>query len=214
MADWLMQLKTEFKEITLPLARKFWPGKSPDDEPYYNYRYMHVEQVERDARRLMAVYGGDEDIVLASVWIHDWFKPQFGGEDHAERAAEWAEENLVKKGFPAAKVPGVVYALANHTWDHFDIPEERKEARILWDADKLGKSGALGITYLLCNGESHSGRKMGFAEIIQKMRRWEELARKLSGEFYFPLSRDIGKKKWAILKAFCDALEEETGVKP
>ena len=52
MADWLMQLKTDFKEITLPLARKFWPGLTPDSEPFYNYRYMHVEQVERDARRL------------------------------------------------------------------------------------------------------------------------------------------------------------------
>jgi HD superfamily phosphodiesterase len=211
MTDWLTQLKTGLKEITLPLARKFWPGLTPESEPYFNYRYMHVEQVERDARRLMAVYGGDEDIVLASVWIHDRYKPQFGGEDHANRAAKWAEENLAGLGFPVEKVPQVVYAVANHTWDHFDIPEERKEARILWDADKLGKSGALAITYLLCNGEAHTGKKMDFTSIILHLRRWEKLGKKLSDEFYFPLSREMGKKKWEILKAFCDALEEEVG---
>jgi HD superfamily phosphodiesterase len=77
VADWLTALKTQMKEVTLPPARKFWPGASPEDEPYFNYRYQHVEQVERNARKLLAAYGGDEDVVLASVWLHDRFQPQY-----------------------------------------------------------------------------------------------------------------------------------------
>jgi HD superfamily phosphodiesterase len=61
-------------------------------------------QVARDATRLLAEMGGDEDTVLASVWIHDRFQPQYHGTDHAAKAAEWARQNLAALGFPGEKV--------------------------------------------------------------------------------------------------------------
>lgn len=81
MSHWLIQLRNELKEITSQAAKEHWPGLLPDDEAYYNYRLEHVKHVERDAKRLMAVVGGDEDIVLASVWTHDRFQPQFEGDN-------------------------------------------------------------------------------------------------------------------------------------
>jgi hypothetical protein len=211
MPDWLTQLKTGMAQITLPLAKKYWPGESPEDAPSFNYRLQHVEQVERDASRLMAANGGDEDIVLASVWIHDRYKPQLGGEKHARRAAAWAEQNLAGLGFPAAKVPAVAYAVANHANPPQTIPETAREARILWDADKLGKLGAIFVVYLLYTFQAHPQVKASFTRVRQVLREWESYGSRLVPDLYFPLSRELGQKRYNIFKAFCDALDEETG---
>jgi len=214
MADWLNALKTGMKEITLPLARKYWPGVSPDDEPYYNYRYQHVEQVDRDARKLLGAHGGDEDIVLASVWIHDRFKPQFEGEEHAVRAAAWADENLAGLGFPTEKVPAVVYAVSNHAVFGGKISPEHKEAQILWDADKLGKIGAIMVAYILCAGGAFPQTKINFFWLQRELHIWKERNKNLVNDFHLPLSRELGQKRYNILKAFCDALDEEVGDRP
>jgi HD superfamily phosphodiesterase len=208
--DWLTQLKTELLDITLPLARQYWPGSTPQDEPYYNYRYQHVEQVERDALKLLKAQDGDEDIVLAAVWIHDRYKPQFEGEKHAARAAEWVKENLGKTGFPTGKIPAVVYAVANHANPPHTIPEKYEEARILWDADKLNKIGAVMVAYSLCSCGAYPQTKVDFAWIRNEMRNWLERTTNLPDDFYFSLSREIGRERWNTLKAFCDALDEET----
>jgi HD superfamily phosphodiesterase len=211
MADWLTQLKTGLKDITLPLARQYWPGISPEDEPYYNYRYQHVEQVDRDARKLLAAHGGDEDIVLASVWIHDRYKPQFEGENHAARAAAWANENLVKLGFPKEKLPAVVYAVGNHAVFGGKISPEHKEAQILWDADKLGKIGAIMVVYILCAGGAFPQTKINFLWLTRELHTWKERNKNLVNDFHLPLSRELGQKRYTTLKAFSDALDEETG---
>jgi HD superfamily phosphodiesterase len=213
MTDWLTQLKTGLKEITLPPARKFWPGLTPESEPYFNYRYMHVEQVERDARRLMAAYGGDEDIMLASVWIHDRYKPQFGGEDHATKAAEWARENLEGLGFPAEKVAEVIYAVSHHEYDSRKkqkIPADHPEARMLWDADKVGKIGASMLVFVIAAGGAFPQNKLDFTWLRRELRNWEHFGQQVANEFYYPLAREMCQKRYAILKAYCDALEEET----
>jgi HD superfamily phosphodiesterase len=139
MPDWLTQLQTDLLMISKGAARIHWPGISPESDPYYNYRFEHVKQVERDVHRLKAVVGGDTEILLASVWIHDRFQPQYEGNQHALRAAEWVQKHLASLGFPENKVDEVEYVVANHSNEPNKIPERRLEARILWDADKLSK---------------------------------------------------------------------------
>jgi hypothetical protein len=215
VADWLSVLKTQMKEVTLPLARKFWPGVSPKDEPYFNYRYQHVEQVERNARKLLAAYGGDEDIVLASVWLHDRFQPQYEGEDHGKKGAAWAQENLAGFGFPAGKVREVAYCVASHSLKKYlgeIIPEGHPEAWIIWDADKLDKTGAVMPIYLLAGNPAFPATKVNFDWARRELRNWEKGDKHLIDDFYFPLSRELGRKRWAALKAFVDALDEQTGI--
>jgi hypothetical protein len=214
MADWLTALKTGMKEITLPLARKYWPGTSPEDEPYFNYRYQHVEQVERNARKLLAAYSGDEDTVLASVWLHDRFQPQYEGDEHGKMAAAWAQDNLAGLGFPAVKVPEVAYCVANHSLKKYlgeIIPEGHPEAWILWDADKLDKTGAVMPVYLLGGNPAFPQTKVDFTWVRRQLRNWEKGDKNLIEDFYYPMSRELGRKRWAALKAFCDALDEQTG---
>jgi HD superfamily phosphodiesterase len=211
MSDWLTQLKTDLKEITLPDARKFWPGVTPEDEPYYNYRYQHVAQVEKEARKLLAVYGGDEDIVLASIWLHDRCQSVHDRDNHAVLASKWAKNHLAGTGFPVKKVPSVMHAVANHRNPPHTIPEEYKEARILWDADRLTKIGVTMIVYTLCSNGAYPQTKVDFDWVKINSRRWLERVKNLPNDYYFPLSRELGRKRWNAEKAFCDALDEETG---
>jgi hypothetical protein len=212
MPDWLTELKNDLKEISLPLARKFWAGAGADGEPYFNYRYQHVEQVERDARRLFKAYGGDKDIVMASVWIHDRCQPQFAEDEHGKKAAEWAEKNLSKTGFPTAKVPAVVYAVANHSNPPQTIPETAKEARLLWDADKLGKVDPLAVVFTLGACPAFPKTRVDSGWVIQNLRETLKYGRLLPSSFYYPLSREIGGERYQALEAFVTALEKETGV--
>jgi HD superfamily phosphodiesterase len=72
--EWLFHIRKDLEKITGPVAAEIWP--TPKGRPYFNYRLEHVRQVERDARWLLQQVGGDEEVVLAAVWLHDRFQPQ------------------------------------------------------------------------------------------------------------------------------------------
>jgi hypothetical protein len=135
---WLDYLKNELFTLTNEAAKEYWPKPTNPQEAYFNYRFEHVTQVEREAKRLLHDLGADADIVLASVWLHDRYQPVFQGpEPHGELAAVWASEHLNGLGFPPHKIAEVCYALRVHSNPPQTIPAEKREARILWDADKL-----------------------------------------------------------------------------
>jgi len=59
---WLDVLKNEMTEITKAKAMEYWLPFQSCNEPYFNFRLEHVKHVEHDARKLMEIYGGDEDM--------------------------------------------------------------------------------------------------------------------------------------------------------
>ena len=139
--NWLQQLKSDTLNITKAAAYDCFPPIGSQTEPYYNYRYEHIKQVEIESLKLLEVYkNADKDIVLASVWIHDRYKPQFDGADHGNKAADWVLENLESTGFPKEKVKAVAYAVRSHAgWEK--VPLDTLEAQMVWDADKIAHQG-------------------------------------------------------------------------
>ena len=149
---WLTALKQHIVDTTTAAAAEIWRPVREGQPPYYNYRLEHIEQVERDALAIAAAEGGDRDILLAAVWAHDRFQPQFEGENHAERAAEWAKDYLKFIHFPENKIPIVYKAILFHNRKPLDIPGGNRDARILWDADHVARAGPQDIvSYLLCH---------------------------------------------------------------
>jgi HD superfamily phosphodiesterase len=82
--SWLEILRKQLEDITFKAAEEFWPPPTMGGKPFYNYRLEHVRQVERDVLRILDTVEADSDIVLASVWLHDRFQPQFRGEEHGK----------------------------------------------------------------------------------------------------------------------------------
>ena len=210
--DWLTRLRDEMVAISSIAAHKLWPGPTADSPPYFNYRLEHIRQVERCARYLLAQLGGDEDIVLASVWVHDRFQAQFTGSDHAAYAAEWAEENLSGFGFPADKIEKVCFAVAHHSDPPGSIPDEAKEARILWDADKLTKLGCSSIVAFLCSNPAFPAVEVTYTSVAEHGMELLKKADLLTDRFYFEVSRKRALEIFVAEKVFYDSLAREVGL--
>lgn len=218
MEGWLESLKEDLLAITTPAARELWPG--PGDRPWFNYRWEHVLQVERDALRLLRAVGGDRDVVLASVWIHDRYQPAFTGDDHGPRAAGWAAAHLAALGFPADRVELVSACVKHHSCPPHTLAEHPAEARLLWDADKLAHLGAFEI---LMHALSTSARDVTGAMLADRAfeRRglvaavWEPAIVRLrhglgsAGLFYFPVSCQIARERIAAERTFLSCLEAQ-----
>ena len=205
--EWLTTIQNDVALITTQEAQKHWPG--PSGAPYYNYRLEHIQQVEREARRLLKTVQADQEIVLAAVWLHDRFQPQYNDDDHATRGAEWARANLAALGFPVHKVTRVIYAVANHSNAPGTIPMSAVEARLLWDADKLTKLGALQVVTYMCGHPAFSHRKISYQSMANNQLERLEYARKMLDHFYFPRSNEIARERFKLQEAFYHALAND-----
>lgn len=216
---WYQELRRQAEAITGEAAVQFWPA--PDGtQAYYNFRLEHIRQVERDARHLMSVEKGDEEALLAAVWIHDRFQPQFQGAQHGEKAAKWARQNLMALGFPAYKIADVCQAVETHTHRVLDIAPDSRTARLLWDADHLSRLGPAGfINFLMCHMardfvEGLTGNP-AFPEGRLTLREMAPLllerrpALYRSDWFYFDESRRLARQRITVQRAFFDAMEDQ-----
>jgi hypothetical protein len=221
---WLKRLRDDLSGITSEAAAELWPSPEPGRPAFFNYRVEHVRQVERDARALLKEVGGDEDIVLAAVWVHDRFQPKFVVPNHGRKAAEWAAENLAGYGFPAGKVGSVCHAAAVHSEKPGAIPAEAHEARILWDADKLAHVGPHEILTLLLNNlatdrlrsmhDDPAFRDQAVTIEALARVRLKRFAKSESpaGKFYFPPSRQWAGERFEAQRAFYESLCAQIGV--
>jgi hypothetical protein len=210
--QWLVRLREDMHQLTSEAARLHWPGLDGSAEPYFNYRYEHICQVEREALRLLDAEGGDAEILLAAVWIHDRCQPQYAGPpDHAAQAAHWARDNLAAFGFPAAKVPEVCFAVANHSNSPGSLAGQAQEARMLWDADKLTKIGAFPVIVYLCGFPAFPDKVMTLQSIVDHGFWHLQRVTQLVENFYFEKSRQRARLKLAAERAYYAALAEEAG---
>jgi hypothetical protein len=221
--DWLEDLRHDLVCITGEAAKAFWPSPENGGPAFFNYRLEHIKQVERDAERLLSVVGGDRDIVLASVWLHDRFQPVFQGPpEHGVVAAEWAADHLADGGFPAKKVAAVCSAIANHSSAPGTIPPHAHEARLLWDADKLSKLGVVNLlctffnSYLaldrlraLCSDPGFPEHTLTIEHLADAPlpRHWTHTS---PGDlFYFAPSRRWAAERWELEQRFCRSLSRQ-----
>jgi len=217
--DWLETLKTEMFEISKAAAYEFFPPIGSYTEPYYNLRFEHVKQVETEALKLLKAHGGDKDTVIASVWIHDRYKPQFSGPEHGNKAADWVLENLESRGFPKKKVKAVEYAVRNHQgWTK--KPLDTLEAEILWDSDKIAHRGPNFLFNLffmftsekICENDERINFKQTISldnimPVLLSMKR--EMNYDEPNPFHLDESLKICDEKDKAVNAFIEALEKQ-----
>jgi predicted metal-dependent HD superfamily phosphohydrolase len=213
---WLTALQNDLALITTQVAQRYWPAPGTHSGPYFNYRLEHVQQVEREALGLIDAPGSDlaalrpdREIILAAVWIHDRCQPQYEGERHAARAADWAGENLAALGFPAEKTPAVVFAVAHHADAPNTLTAEAVEARILWDADKLTKLGPLAVINTLMSHAAFPEQRASYTSIALEGLEQLERSRRIIKHFYFEQSRALAYERYAQQKAFYELLSRD-----
>lgn len=145
-----MQWVQEAREISVNSTRKenvelaIWKEIASEHLSVSHDRW-HIDRVLSFASQLQSLYGGDLEVLMTAVILHDLGRADraLHEEDSVEESVERARAVLERTDFPPDKIEQVLVAIAEH-----DKPGTRPstvEGRILKDADFLGGFGAWGI---------------------------------------------------------------------
>lgn len=107
----------------------------------------HLQRVWHNVRTLHAQEGGDLEVLLASVLLHDCVAVEKNSplRSQASRlAAEKASTVLASLDWPTAKIAAVIHAIEAHSFSA-NITPTTLEAKIMQDADRLDSLGMLGV---------------------------------------------------------------------
>ncbi|MDE5748977.1 MAG: HD domain-containing protein [Acetatifactor sp.] len=115
-----------------------------DKEHIYRVLYsaLEIAQAERDV---------DYDVLICACLLHDvGRREQFDNPSlcHAQVGAEKAYRYLMEQGFEESFAARVRHCILAHRYRNNNVPETI-EAKILFDADKLDVTGAIGIARTL-----------------------------------------------------------------
>jgi len=107
----------------------------------------HLQRVWHNARTLQIEEGGDLEVLLAAVLLHDCVAVEKNSplRSQASRlAAEKASKVLTNLNWPEAKIDAVTHAIEAHSFSA-NITPLTLEARLMQDADRLDSLGMLGV---------------------------------------------------------------------
>ncbi|MDO8241030.1 MAG: HD domain-containing protein [Candidatus Moranbacteria bacterium] len=151
-----MGKKEIIKKIEIE-AKKFFVGASGCHD------WTHVERVRVLAMRIGKKEKADLFVLETAALLHDIGRKEElkaqGSFCHAERGAEIAKVILKKYEFNQEQIDNIFHCIQSHRYRNSYVPTTL-EAKVLFDADKLDSTGAVGIGRLfLFAGSSHgSGR--------------------------------------------------------
>lgn len=126
------------------LARALLPHATEGDDGSHDV--AHILRVFRNAMRIHASEGGDGEILVSAVLLHDCVAVEKNSplRDQASRlAAKKASGVLAGLSWEEARISAVAHAIAAHSFSA-NIGPETLEAKILQDADRLDAIGMVG----------------------------------------------------------------------
>jgi uncharacterized protein len=107
----------------------------------------HLQRVWHNARTLHATEGGDLEVLLAAVLLHDCVAVEKNSPLRAQAsrlAADKASSVLKEMNWPNEKISNVAHAIEAHSFSA-NITPITLEAKIVQDADRLDSLGMLGV---------------------------------------------------------------------
>lgn len=113
-----------------------------------SHDWDHTERVYNTALHIGLKEGADLEVLQLAVLLHDLGRDEEtkskGVICHAKRSAEIAKEILERHSVDKVKIQKVLHCIINHRTQK-DSKPETKEAKILFDADKIDALGATGV---------------------------------------------------------------------
>jgi len=134
-------MKNLFGKIKKEVQKYFKDTKGSHD-------WSHVERVYNFALKIGKKEKADLEILKLSAILHDIgrkHQDEVNGKiDHSEKGVELARKILEKYNFKEEKIEKIIHCIETNRFRGNKKPES-KEAKILFDADKLDAIGATGI---------------------------------------------------------------------
>jgi HD superfamily phosphodiesterase len=153
----------------------------------------------------------DMDSLILAAYLHNISTVEFGFQDHHLKSAEMAVEFLRKQEVEEELISRVEKILLNHTTV---LPAEERhvlpmEARIIYDADKLGRlSGLAVVTSLIEFGARYPNRAVNGEVLSAILRHIEERFVELFQSLNTTLAREMAREKFGNTLAFLDGVIE------
>jgi HD superfamily phosphodiesterase len=160
----------------------------------------------------------DMDSLVLSAYLHNISTVEFGFQDHHLKSAEMAAEFLHDLQVEQDLIDRVEKILQTHTT--VLSPEERHtlplEARIIYDADKLGRlSGLAVVTSLIEFGARYPNRAVNGEVLTAILRHIEERFVDLFQSLNTAPARAMAREKFGNTLAFLDGvIEHLSGATP
>src|SRR3989442_1734482 len=147
----------------------------------------------------------DMDALILAGYLHDISTVAYGFPDHQFKSAEMASQFLRELAVPAERILKVEQAILGHLT--VITPEQRKaislEARILYDADKIGRlSGLAVVTALIEFGARYPNRAVNSDVLTIILRHIEERFVELYQSLNTAPARAVAQKKFGNTLAF------------
>ncbi|MNQ79450.1 putative hydrolase [compost metagenome] len=184
----------------------------------------HLQRVWHNAQRLQAEEGGDLEILLAGVLLHDCVAVEKNSplRSQASRlATEKAMPLLRQLGWPEPRVRAVVHAIEAHSFSA-NIPPVTLEAKILQDADRLDSLGMLGVARTFYTAGRMGSTLYDAQDPLASDREYDDKRfcldhfqtklLHLAGAFQTPSGQRLARVRHERLQRFRDDLLEEIGL--
>jgi uncharacterized protein len=177
----------------------------------------------------------DLDVLKTAALLHDIarveeFRDKTGSIDHATLGAEMSDKILRTLGYSEDKIAHVKHCIASHRI-RGKIKPQTKEAKILFDADKLDELGAIGVgrsfmmagqygqkiysdisikEYLKDNviGEKADGRFRDVSKHASNLE-FKLILRHMPERLYTQKAREIAKERVQFMENFFERLKRE-----
>ncbi len=187
-----------------------------------SHGWDHTERVYNLCMHIGKKENADLEILGIAAVLHDIARDSEDESNgkicHAEEGAKMARELLEKHGISKEKIEKVVHCIQCHRFRANNVPRS-KEARILFDADKLDCIGAVGVgRAFLFAGEiganlHDKGVDVGKTEQYSKddtaYREFLVKLRKIKDRMLTEEGKRIAKERHGFMAEFFDRLNQE-----
>ncbi|RON22982.1 phosphohydrolase [Pseudomonas brassicacearum] len=184
----------------------------------------HLQRVWHNARTIHTQEGGDLEVLLAAVLLHDCVAVEKNSplRSQASRlAAEKASGVLADLNWSGSKISAVTHAIEAHSFSA-NIPATSLEAQIMQDADRLDSLGLLGVArtfYVagrmgsaLYDPQDPQAQRRDYDDKRFCLDHFQTKLLHLANGFQTPTGRHMAQIRHERLKGFMEQFKEEIGV--
>jgi len=186
------------------------------------HEWEHTERVYNLAINIGKKEKADLEVLGLAAMLHDIARKEEdksnGKIDHAEEGAILAKKVLSKYNISKEKIENIAHCIQTHRYRNNKIPQT-KEAKILYDADKLDAIGAIGIGRAF-SFAGHVGAKVHNKDVDLKKTKqysvddtaWREYEMKLKyikDKILTKEGKRIANQRHKFMKVFFERLNKE-----
>ena len=186
-------------------AKEYFKENKPD----CLHNIDHIARVVYWAKFLCKKEGANPSIVVPAAILHDIAIPKYGDRAHARKGAKICRPILKKCNYSEEEIEKIAEIISMHSTEDPKKPKT-KEARILFDADKLDVLGPIALYRWLV---AYSDKGLMHHEALQRILEEIDGLKRRYGvpPLFTDTAKRIGKGRLAYLEKRCKEMLKDLG---